>query len=194
MEPNEVVGVTLAFIASLGGAGVIVWRLSNYIADLWSKKYLESIKMKYQKEIEHYRYQLDLIKESSKRYSAQQFELYNNLWKSLYALKRNADLLWEEPIPKNLMNYSHQLEKTIDEIEKSYLLIEDKHYYDLHRMLDEFSYYEIGKTKLVELHRTNKEIRPEEVTYWTNHNFEKKTSYEGLLEDIKKELKSQMRS
>jgi len=96
MSWNEIFQIVSGVTISVGGAGAIIWKLSSYLGEIWAKKHLESIKKEYQKEIEAYKTQLDMLKETFLRYSGQQFELYNNLWHSLYALRSTADVLWEE--------------------------------------------------------------------------------------------------
>ena len=193
MNWNEIFQIVSGVIISVGGAGAIIWKLSSYLGEIWAKRHLESIKKEYQKEIEAYKSYLDVLKETSLRYSGQQFELYNNLWHSLYALKSTADILWEEVNEQNLKKFSQQLKKTIDEVEKSYLFIEENHYQELKELLKQFSEYQFGKTKLVQLYKQRGKVHYQEIIEWIDHNRERKKEYEELIDKIKKELKRQIR-
>jgi len=152
MNWNEIFQIISGVIISVGGAGAIIWKLSSYLGEIWAKRHLESIKKEYQKEIETYKTQLNMIKETALRYSGQQFELYSKLWHSLCDLKSTADMLWTTANKQNLRKFSQQLKNTIDEVERSYLFIEDNHYTELSELLREFKNYEIGKKKLVQLY------------------------------------------
>jgi Fe2+ transport system protein B len=193
MNWNEIFQIVSGVIISVGGAGAIIWKLSSYLGEIWAKKHLESIKKEYQKEIEAYKSQLDMLKETSLRYSGQQFELYNNLWHSLYALRSTADVLWEEAREQNLIKFSQQLKKTMDEVEKSYLFIEENHYRELKDLLKQFSDYQFGKTKLIQLYKQRTDVNHQEIGQWIDHNRERKEKYEELIDKIKEDLKRQIR-
>jgi hypothetical protein len=146
MSWNEVFQTIAGVFVSTGVAGGIIWKISSYLGEIWAKKYLESIKKEYQKEIEAYKAQIDLLRETALRYSGRQFELYTKLWHSLYDLKTAADMLWEKASPLNLRKFSRQLKKTTDEVEKSYLFIEESHYRELKNLLKQFCDYQFGKS------------------------------------------------
>ncbi|OIO03556.1 hypothetical protein COS16_07755 [Candidatus Desantisbacteria bacterium CG02_land_8_20_14_3_00_49_13] len=192
----EIFKVISSVTISVGGAGFIFWKLSTYIGKIWAVKYLESIKKEYQKEIENYKLELDILKETSLRYSNRQFELYNDLWHSLYSLKLSADILWEKANMKNLKEFSRQLETTINEIEKSYLFIEEEHYQKLMSLLKQFGEYEFGKTKLIELYRQDSEVYSQDVqdiNCLIECNKEKKEKYKQIINEIRADLKKQIK-
>lgn len=191
MSWEDIVKIVLGIIASIGGAGAIINGLSSYFGKMWADKYLEKIKMEYQKEIEHYRNQLEILRESSLRYSSRQFELYSTFWHSLYELKIRADALWEEANQSNLTSFTKQLKLTIDQIEKSALFIEDIHYKELKLILKQFSNYQIGKSKLIRYREINTSIY--EIDSLIEANGQNKEQYEKLIETIKKELKLQIK-
>ncbi len=194
MNWDEVFQIVSGILISVGGAGAIIWKLSSYLGEIWAKRHLESLKKEYQKEIESYKSHLDVFKEASLRYSGQQFNLYNNLWHSLYALKLTANILWEEANEQNLKKFSQQLKKTIDEVEKSYLFIEENHYQELKELLEQFSKYQFGKTKLIQVYkRKGIQIDTQEIDRWIRHNRERKEEYEQLIDKIKKDLKRQIK-
>lgn len=192
MSWEDIAKIISTFIVSVGGSGAIILKLSSYFGNRWAEKHLEKIKKDYQKEIDHYKSQLDILKESSLRYSSQQFQIYNLFWLSLYDLKIKADSLWEEANNSNLTRFVKQLKNTIDQIEKSSLFIEDSHYHTLKEVLHEFSQYEIGKTKLIRYKVTN-HTQVYEIENMVENNRRIKQRYEELIESIKSELKNQLR-
>ena len=196
MNWNEIFQIVSGVIISIGGAGAIIWKLSSYFGEIWAKKYLESIKKEYQKEIESYKTHLDMLKETSLRYSGRQFELYNRLWHSLYALKSTADMLWEKANEQNLKKFSQQLKETIDEVEKSYLFIEGNHYKELLKLLNEFKDYEIGKKRLVQLYMKRsyrQQVDRYEIQQLVEQNRGRKQRYEQLVKEIGDNLKKQIK-
>lgn len=198
MSWKDIIKIVAYSFTSIGGAGAIIYIFSSYFGKMWADKYLEKIKMDYQKEIEHYKNQLEILRESSLRYSSRQFELYNTLWQSLYELKIKADALWEEANQNNLYKFAEQLKHTIDQIEKSALFIENSHYEDLKSVLNQFRDYKIGKSNLIEFRNKFRNIGTDtNIHMYINEliktNGQYKKEYEELLEIIKAKLKSQIK-
>lgn len=193
MSLNDVFKYISGVILSVGGAGAIFQKLSSYFGRIWAEKHLESIKKEYQKELEYYKAQLDLLKERSLLYSGRQFELYNKLWHSLYDLKLIGDMLWEEVTEKNFKKFSQQLKNTIEDVEKSYMFIEEYHYQEVKELLKQFSEYQFGKAKLGQLYRQKVKVNQMEIQEWVNHNKFRKEKYEELIDRIKKDLKKQIK-
>ncbi|MFH2068288.1 MAG: hypothetical protein ABII89_02335 [Candidatus Omnitrophota bacterium] len=193
MNWDEIFRIISGIIISVGGAGAIILAISSFLGKLWAQRYLESVKKDYQKEIENYKIHLDMLKNTVLRYSEQQFDLYYKLWMSLYALKVKADVLWEEANERNIVEFSHQLEKTIYEVEKSYLFIEEEHYDELRNLLGQFSEYQFGKTKLVQLYKQQMGVSPREIALLIELNRIKKGEYENLIAKIRRDLKQQIR-
>ena len=197
MSWNEIFQIISGVIISVGGAGFVIWKLSSYFGEIWAKKHLESIKKKYQKEIEAYKTKLDTIKETTLRYSGKQFELYNKLWKSLCRLKSTADMLWREANEQNLRIFSQQLKKTMEEVEKSFLFIEDSHYKELSKLFEEFKNYSIGKKKLIELYMSKRseqqKIDHDEILKLIKNNRRRKQRYDKLVKKIGNNLKKQLK-
>jgi hypothetical protein len=194
MDISQLWQIISTGIIAIGGAGVIFWKASSYFGKIWADKYLESVKKEYTKEIEAYKNQLEIMKQASLRYSTQQFDLYNKLWRSLHGLKIASDNLWNEANAGNLFTFSRLLSEAINEIEQSSLLIEDTHYLEMHKLLDELGEYRLGKVKIIDLHRKRDEfLQINDITHWTNHNLNSKLKFENLLEEIRKELKQQIK-
>nr|WP_319511384.1 hypothetical protein [uncultured Draconibacterium sp.] len=82
MNFNEIWKVVLGIIASVGGIGVIILCISNYLSKLFADKYLEKVKTDFEIKLESYKSQLEITKTVSLRYSNSQFEEYSKLWAS----------------------------------------------------------------------------------------------------------------
>ncbi|MEK7723926.1 MAG: hypothetical protein AAB336_06230 [Acidobacteriota bacterium] len=209
-----------SIIVMLGGTGAIILGLSKWFGDRFANKLLESDKAMYQRELEkiktNYLTELEGVKskyqaeletkktelEKSKalffRYSENQFSLYNELWKNLCDLKHVGESLWERVEPEKLKSFSEQLNSTKLAIEKSALLIEDKHYKELIEILEEFGNFETGKRNLIELRKLDNEIVQMEVNLGKaneviNKNKSVKERYTNLLNKLSKSFKNQLR-
>ena len=151
-----------AIIVSDGGTSAIVivlakWfgdRIANNLLEKNKAKYqeeLEGLKTKYQTELETKKSELEKSKTIFLRYSEHQFNLYNELWKSLCDLKNIGEELWERAEIQKVKDFSKQLKTTKLTVEKSAILIEDIHYKDLINILDNFGKFEFGKMTLISL-------------------------------------------
>ncbi|WP_059053644.1 hypothetical protein [Paenibacillus senegalimassiliensis] len=162
MDLQEAWNVIVAAVLSVGGAGAIIIAISSWLGRIWATHIQEKDRKNYQAELEKLKASYINDLEAKKRdyekdkilfarYTEHQFKLYNDLYRSLYDLKIVADKLWEKAMEANLQDFSKQLSETTIILEKSILLIEDKHYERLSELLDKFSSYKIGKEKLIDL-------------------------------------------
>ncbi|MCX6285629.1 MAG: hypothetical protein NTY96_00765 [Bacteroidetes bacterium] len=191
MTVTEITKIVLGIIAALGGGGAIVLGLSNYFGQFLAKRYEEKIKAKFQNEINEYQSQLDIIKQTTIRYSDKQFEHYSKLWSSLYDLKLLADDLWQQATPVRLERFSRQLKSTKTEIEKASLFIEETHYKELTETIKYFSEYQIGKSDLINYRQTNN-YEQYNVQQMIADNGMKKAAFETLISAVKADLKKQI--
>lgn len=106
---------------------------------------MENIKKDYSKDIEFYKNQLEKSKYLYLKYSEQQFNLYNSLWRELQELKSLGNELWDFASFANLKKFARQLLKARNEVEKNVLLLEDEHYYNLNNLFDDFNNFEFNK-------------------------------------------------
>ncbi len=191
MTTAEITKIVLGIIAALGGGGAIVLGLSNYFGQLLAKRYEEKIKAQFQNEINEYQSQLDIIKQTTIRYSDKQFEHYSRLWSSLYDLKLLADDLWQQATPQRLERFSKQLKITKTEIEKASLFIEETHYKELTEIIKHFSEYQISKSDLISYRQINN-YDDYQVQQMIVENGLKKTAFENLILVVKADLKRQI--
>lgn len=190
---DDIIKIIIGVILSLGGGGVIITVFAKYIGEIFASRYIENVKAEFQKDIASYQNKLDVLKQTTLRYSDKQFEYYSKLWITLYDLKLFGDSLWKEATPNNLEKFSIQLKETKEEIEKSALFIEDTHYTELITLLNNFSDYEIGKSKLINYRQNLNEFDHFSTISMINDNENKKTQYEILISQIRTSLKTQLR-
>ncbi|MHB1395064.1 MAG: hypothetical protein ACYCYE_18830 [Clostridia bacterium] len=161
--------IVLDILGIIGGAGAVVVGMSAWLGKVWADRILQNEINKHniaiaeltanlQKEIDRSKTQLDIIKESSVRYSEFQFKLYNELWGELYNLKVISDALWEKADNSNLTRLVNQLKKTNEQIKKNALLIEEEHLSELFVLLNQFGNYQVGKRSLIELRANAQDI------------------------------------
>lgn len=191
MNFQEVINIVIGIIVSLGGGGAIILVLSNYFGGLFAKRFEEKIKANLQKEIKEYENKLDILKQTTIRYSDKQFEHYSNLWSNLYELKIIGDELWERATSRRFHSFSRQLKLTKSQVYKSSLFIEENHYEELIKILNSFSEYQIGKSNLIE-YRSNGYNDEYEINQVIIDNGNYKLEYDKLILLIKKDLKKQI--
>ena len=192
MEWEDILKIITGLLVSIGGGGAIILGLSKFIGELFAKRYEQKIKASFQNDINTYQSQLDILKQSTLRYSDKQFELYSILWSSLHDLKVLADDLWVEASSRNMEKFVRQLKKTKNEIEKASLFIENTHYERLTNTLKQFGDYQIGKRLLIDYRRQNGGD-DYEITQMIEHNGHLKSEYGELISEVKQDLRNQIK-
>jgi len=199
-----------AMVFSVGGTSAIVLFLAKWFGDRLANNLLEKDKAKFQEELERlktgYQTELEIKKielEKSKtvflRYSEHQFKLYNDLWKSLCDLKHIGEELWERAEIQKLKDFSKQLKTTKLTVEKSALLIEDYHYKDLMKILDNFGRFEFGKMTLISLQNRqtqeleNFDVNETEIRQVIDQNRRTKQEFLNLVNHLLIEFKRQIK-
>ena len=199
-----------AIVISVGGTSAIVIGLAKWFGDRLANKLLEKDKAKYQEELEglktKYQTELETKKtelEKSKsmflRYSEHQFNLYNELWKSLCDLKHIGEELWERAEIQKVKDFSKQLKTTKLTVEKSALLIEDNHFKDLIKILDNFGQFEFGKMTLISLRNRqaheleNYGVNEGEIRRVIDRNRQTKQEFVILVDNLSVEFKRQIK-
>lgn len=185
MSWDEVFKFTSAIFASVGGAAAIIFGLSSWLGKVWAGRILEADKVKYQSEFE-----------VIKRYSEKQFHLYSDLWSSLCDLRIAAEELWDRASLANARKLAEQLKKTEEQVTRSSLLIEDRHYESLKKLMKEFGKFRIGKVYLIDLRsrRSNVDgINDADIESAIQSNRVIKEQYSSLLAEIESSFKTQMK-
>lgn len=122
---REVFEIAGAIIASVGGAGIIIIALSNYIGKIVANKIFEKEKAKYTKEIE--KYKNELLKELerikvlneksifvSNLHFEKEFQIYLELWENLFNVINATDMLF----PKIDIHSQEEEQKELSERHK----------------------------------------------------------------------------
>lgn len=196
--------IFLEILGVFGGTLVVIGGLSTWLGNVWAKRILQSqinnhniqlenLKGNLQKEIDRSKNQLDVLKESSVRYSEFQFRLYNELWGELYSLEIIADALWEKADYATLSRFVEQFKKTKDQIKKNALLIEEGHLSELLHLLDEFGSYQFGKGKLIELRKNNNYYNESSINDLIKSNGLFKQRYSAILLALSGQFRRQIK-
>jgi len=222
MSLNEILGISGAFLGSLGGGSAIVIACSSWLGKVWATRILEAEKTQLQKEIEFYKkdlqkeieadkyrlqqeiekakaqYQLETEKNKAKflRYSETQFKLYNDLWLALCELETTAEALWESAEVDMVLQLRSKLADAKKALRKGYLLVEDGDYRQLLDVLQQFEQFQFGKSRLVQLRSraqlAEAYVDEAEVRNVINANSGIRIQYSDLLEVIRRSLKKQI--
>lgn len=204
MTWDDAFKIVSSVLVSIGGGAAILFGLSSWLGKIWAEKILNSDRDRYQRQIETLKSELSsdverlkselaLKLEISKRFSEKQFHLYNDLWSSLCDLKIAGDSLWERANKLNAKKFAEQLKKTEDQIFRSSLLIENWHYEKLKELIDRFSKFQFGKTRLIDLrnHSTD-QVEPQDIEFTIENNRIVKEDYSRLLNEIETYFKDQI--
>jgi len=184
--------------------GILAWRSKSFTDKKleeyksFANKELENYKLKNQSDLEKVKSDLALNLEVSKRYSLEQFKLYNELWMSLYDLKIRGNKLWDVASVNNVKAFAEQLKRTENQIDRHSLLIEEQHYLNLKKLIKSFYQFKFGKTTLFELRNNNSnnhdsQLQIDQIKEVIHQNKELKDDYSSLLDYLKEDFKRQIR-
>lgn len=199
-----------AFFASVGGASVIVIALAKWFGGFLSQRLLDSynnkheeeleeLKSKYARELEGTKSDLEKTKLLFVRYSEKQFDLYNDLWKTLQITKQQADMLWIKADPMQIPSFSEQIRLTRKAIDDNLLLIEEDHYNKLIQLIGQFEQFRFGKLRLVDIRAQQdgngsyQTISKAEAEATINENKSTKDKYDALIMEIGKSFRDQIK-
>lgn len=199
-----------ALIVSLGGGTAIVAGIVKLSADFLSKRMLdrynnkhanelEGLKAGYQRELENTKLELEKAKSQFFRYSEKQFELYNDLWRTLVYTRRQANSLWESAMPEKIPAFIEQIRQAKNAVEENLLLIEEDHRQTLDQLMTQFEGFGLGKIKLVDLKNATAErlqaegITEVETRKTINENARWKTRYDSLITEIGESFRKQIK-
>lgn len=204
MTWDDAFKIASSILVSIGGGAAILFGLSSWLGKIWAERILNSDRDRYSRQlemlksdlssdVEKLKSQLALKLEISKRFSEKQFHLYNDLWSSLCDLRISGDNLWEHATKLNAKKFAEQLKKTEDQILRSSLLVENEHYQRLRELMDRFSKFEFGKTRLIDLRRrSTDQLNLEDIERTIKNNRIVKEDYSRLLHEIETYFKDQI--
>lgn len=206
----DVLYVTGAALLSISGGAVLIGTVSKLFGDFLSKrvldgynnkhsKELEAIKSKYSRELESTKLELEKAKAQFFRYSEKQFELYNDLWRTLVYTRRQADSLWESAIPEKIPPFIEQISHAKNAVEENFLLIEEDHCQKLNKLILQFEGFTLGKNKLIDFRRASAEhLKNEGITEAAtrqiiDENRNWKMKYDNLISEIGDSFRQQIK-
>lgn len=186
-------------LTAIGGTAVVIMGLSSWLGKVWATRIASKESQKFQIEFEAIKREKELLfeslKSSSLRYSDTQFNLYNELWRSLCNLKASANDLWEQVTLTKVKNFAKQVKAANDAVEKSALLIEDDHYRKLKEIINQFNEFRFGKKRLVELNSratNSRNLGENDIRHTIESNRQRKEEYTELLNDLRQHFKNQI--
>jgi hypothetical protein len=135
MNQADIWSTASAVLLSLGGGGAIVWGLSSFLGNLWSKKLIakyqldldekfEKIKKEYTTEVETYKSELEKARNDYYRFSSKKFEIIEQTWSAIFDITEELKIY-----NKNEDNYSEYLKSSIQTINKYTKIIQKNSLY-----------------------------------------------------------------
>ena len=118
MSWQDILKIIATAIASVGGAGAIVWALSSFFGKMWANKLLEKQKAEYQKDIEDYKSalscELENVKAANEKLtyiSKVQYDLEISAIKDLTRESHSLRMICFSVIPfnKSILNNSKEI-------------------------------------------------------------------------------------
>ncbi len=117
---DEIFKIMGAVIAGLGGSSVIILGLSGWLGRLWANRIFEKEKIKYEKDLEDYKKEINIEMQKLKTLDEKalyitkiqyekEFEIYQNIWKSLVECIRASKNLY--PIFQEVPSDEAELEE-----------------------------------------------------------------------------------
>ncbi|MBL6444705.1 hypothetical protein JMN32_00185 [Fulvivirga sp. 29W222] len=191
MSLLDVIKVVSGIIVSLAGAGGIVFFLVKLSANTLADNYKQKVKHSFEKELESYKSQIDILRATVLKYNDRQFELYLDLWRNLQELKFACIDLWNIADKMKLVTFRRALIKCDRQIETSSILIDVDHYSELRRIIQSFQDYNFGKERLIEsrsLTGVSGRITAPMIQEMINHNRLAMERCLELIESIKDEI------
>jgi len=182
-----IVKIIGGIIGTISISGAVIWWFVQLAANTLADSYQKKIEHNFEKKIEAYKSQLEIIKATSLKYNDRQFELYIDLWKNLQDLKFACIDLWNHANSTNLRKFDAALKKTHRQIETTSILLEENHYKELIEVIDNLQEFDTGKEKLLAARRL-------EIDEWTiqqiiEFNRLKKDRCLQIIEAMKSDIK-----
>ncbi|MEQ9376398.1 MAG: hypothetical protein RIG68_14530 [Imperialibacter sp.] len=148
-----IVKIIGGIIGTISISGAVIWWFVQLAANTLADSYKKKIEHDFEKKIEAYKSQLEILKATSLKYNDRQFELYIDLWKNLQDLKFACIDLWNHANSTNLRKFEAALMKTHRQVETTSILLEENHYKELIEIIDNLQEFDTGKEKLIAARR-----------------------------------------
>ncbi|KIQ16415.1 hypothetical protein RT99_20290 [Flavobacterium sp. MEB061] len=203
MDTSTIAKIIFGFIGTISVSSTVLWFFTNKASEFLAKQYQEKVSHNFEKKLEAYKIELDVLKATTLKYNDKQFELYLDLWKRLQELKFACNDLWEEASKSNLNKFAIALSSTHQQIEISSILIEDIHYDELVKIITTFQEYDSGKGRLIkayksiDLNRRNiipnnhleRDVNEYQINEMIEYNRVRKDRCIAIIEEMKSSIK-----
>lgn len=194
MDILSILKIVFGVVSTISISGVVVWFFVKLSANTLADNYKKKIEHNFEKKIESYKTQLEILKTTTLKYNDKQFELYLDLWKNLQDLKFACIDLWNIANNSNLNKFATSLKKTHRQIETTSILIEDKHYVEISEIIKNFQEYDTGKGKLIKARNNssierNDNVENYQIEQMIEYNREKKDRCLEIIEEMKTSIK-----
>jgi hypothetical protein len=153
MDTWVIVKIIFGIIGTVSIAGTVIWWFVQLTANTLAENYKKKIEHDFEKKLENYKSQLEVIRATALKYNDKQFELYIDLWKNLQDLKFACIDLWNRANQANLRKFDSSLKKTHRQIETTSILLEENHYIELSEIIKNLQEFDNGKEKIIAARR-----------------------------------------
>jgi hypothetical protein len=157
MDTLSIFKIIFGIIGTVSISGTVVWWFVQLTANTLADNYKKKIEHDFEKKLEIYKSELEIIKATALKYNDKQFELYLDLWKNLQELKFASIDLWNIANLNNLKKFDSALRKTHRQIETTSILLEENHYVELNEIIKNLQEFDTGKEKLIAARRERAE-------------------------------------
>ncbi len=182
--------VILGVVASISSASVVIWFFVRLAAKTLADNYKKRIEHNFEKKLEKYKSEIEILRSAVLRYNDKQFELYLDLWKNLQELKFACIDLWNTANKENLKKFNSALNKTYRQVETTSILIEEDHYKELTDVIKNFQEYNNGKRKLVAQWNTAQDY---EIEQMIDHNRQQKDKCLEIIAKMKTDIQARIK-
>ncbi|PMN99858.1 hypothetical protein BCT19_04110 [Vibrio splendidus] len=190
MSLVEVFELAAAVIASIGGAGAVLFALSGWLG----KVYLQKEKAKLEKLQSKYSLVLEKERVAHQRYSESQFKTYNEVWAVLCEVERVCENLWVKARPQDVRILARTIKEARQQLKSGALLFEESDYKLLNDLFDDFGNFQFGKHRLAGLRQNQTGYYDDQDVYsLIENNREIRERYQVVLTRIKNDFRSQIR-
>ena len=167
-----------------------MWWFVQLTANTLADNYKKKIEHGFEKKLEGYKSELEILRATTLKYNDKQFELYIDLWKNLQDLKFSCIDLWNAANRPNLKKFHTALLKTHRQVETTSILIEEEHYRDILEAIKNLQEFDNGKEKLITKWTTAEDW---EIDQLIGYNRERKDKCLEIIDrmkiDIRKKIK-----
>ena len=187
MDIWAIIKIIGGIIGTVSISGAVVWWFVQLTANTLADNYKKKIELSFEKKLESYKSQLEIIRATALKYNDKQFELYIDLWKNLQELKFSCIDLWNSANQINLKKFDTALNKTYKQIETTSILLEEEHYRQLSEIIKNLQEYDTGKEKLIGARLRNADEW--QIEQLIRHNAVRKDKCLEMIEALKSSIK-----